>query len=364
MPVPASPSPATSLAARFAQRASARARRERWLQAGLGCAAALLAALALAMPVFLLASARLTVGWQSAVLPLVAGSFKAATYALSVAVPLGLGAAIWCARFAPPGWRALLKPLFELFEAVPAVVLGLIAALLLAPWLVRHVLALALFIAALAPALAVSGVLWQRIAPLRWQRATAGQEVWLSLPLVAALGAGALAAGDAFADTALAALLQPVTPWNGLVIGLMLGLAVMPTVFTLAEDALFAVPAELALGAQALGATRWQALWRLLLPVAAPGIAAALLLGFSRALGETMIVLMAGGNTPLLDVSPLSGMRSIAANLALEAPEAAPGSGRYGLLLLSALLLFGLCLLLNAAAEHVRGRLRRRFAGL
>ena len=364
MPVPAPASSVTPLAVRFAQRARVRARRERGLRVGLGAAAALLALLAVAMPAFLLASARLTPGWQDIVLPLLAGSFKAAVYAVIVALPLGLGAAIWCARFAPPAWRAVLKPLFELFEAVPAVVLGLIAALLLAPWLARHVFGFAIFLVLLAPVLALAGMGWQRVAPLRWQRRWAGREVWLMLPPLLLAGAVALWAGEQFAATGLAALLQPQTPWNGLVIGLMLGLAVMPTIFSLSEDALFAVPAELALGAQALGATRWQALWRLLLPVAAPGIVAALLLGFSRALGETMIVLMASGNTPLLDASPLTGLRSIAANLALEASEAAPGSAHYGLLLLSALLLFGLCLLLNALAEFVRGRLRQRLAGL
>ena len=364
MPVPAPVSSVTPLAARFARRAGVRARREQGLRLSLGIAAALLALLALAMPAFLLASTRLTPGWEDVVLPLLAGSFKAAVYAVLVALPLGLGAAIWCARFAPTAWRALLKPLFELFEAVPAVVLGLIAALLLAPWLARHVLGFAIFLAVLAPMLALAGLTWQRVAPLRWQRRWAGREVWLMLPPLLLTGALALWTGGQFAATGLTALLQPQTPWNGLVIGLMLGLAVMPTVFSLSEDALFAVPADLALGAQALGATRWQALRLLLLPVAAPGIVAALLLGFSRALGETMIVLMASGNTPLLDASPLTGLRSIAANLALEAPQAAPGSAHYGLLLLSALLLFGLCLLLNAMAETVRGRLRRRLVGL
>ena len=364
MPVPASPSFTVPLAVRFAQRAAARERRERWLRRGLGAAAAALAMLAAAMPLFLVASARVTPGWSETVLPLLAGSFKAASYALAVAIPLGLGAAIWCARFAPPAWRKLLKPLFELFEAVPAVVLGLVAALLLAPWLARHVLAFVFFVAALVPVLAATSMVWRHTAPMRWQRAAAGTEVWLSLPLLLGLAWGALAISDAWAGSAIAAFAQPTTPWNALVVGLVLGLAVMPTVFTLAEDALFAVPAEFMLGAQALGATRWQALWRLLLPVAAPGVAGALLLGFSRALGETMIVLMASGNTPLLDASPLTGMRSIAAHLALEAPEAPPGGERYGLLLLSALLLFTLCLLLNAVAELVRGRLRRRLAGL
>jgi phosphate transport system permease protein len=364
MPGSAPTSPVTPLALRFAQRARRRASRERWTRRGLALAAAMLGVLVLAMPLFLLGSARSGGDWRAVVLPLLAGSVKAALCALLVAIPLGLGSAIWCARFAAPPLRRLLKPLFEVFEAVPAVVLGLIAALVLAPWLARQVLALALFIALLPPVLAASGLAWQRWASARWRRRLDGRESWLLLPPLLLLAGLSLQTGMWLGGGVLDALLQPATPWNGIVIGLMLGLAVMPTVFTLAEEALFGVPVELATAAQALGATRWQALWRLVLPVAAPGVLAAVLLGFSRALGETMIVLMASGNTPLLDASPLTGLRSIAANLALEAPEAAGGSAQFGLLMYSALLLFGLCLVLNTGAEQVRARLRQRLAGL
>jgi phosphate transport system permease protein len=360
MSVPAAHLSPLSLTERFAQRARRRQWRERCLRLALGGAALLLGLLVIAMPLFLLASASTGTQWRAALLPLLAGTLKAAGFALLVAVPLGLGSAIWCARFATPRLRAALKPLFELFEAVPAVVLGLIAALILAPWLVSRVAALALFVALLPLLLAACGWAWQVLAPLSWQRRLRGREVWLLAAPLLALAALCLALGENL-DLAL---LQPQTPWNGLVVGLMLGLAVMPTIFTLAEDALFGVPPGLAAAAQALGATRWQALWRLVLPVAAPGVAAALLLGASRALGETMIVLMASGNTPLLDASPLSGLRSIAADLALQAPEAVAGSPAYGLLLRSALLLFGLCLLLNVLAEWVRGRLRARLAEL
>lgn len=364
MPVPAPTCPASPLALRFVQRARLRARRERWARRGLAAAAALLGLLVMAMPLFLLASADTGGGWRDLLLPLLAGSIKAAFYALLIAIPLGLGSAIWCARFAAPPLRRLLKPLFELFEAVPAVVLGLIAALVLAPWLARQVLALAIFLALLPLALAACGIAWQRLASPEWRRRLQGRESWLLVPPLLLLAGLALQCGAWLDGAAIDALLRPATPWNGLVIGLMLGLAVMPTIFTLAEEALFAVPVELASAAQALGATRWQALWRLVLPVAAPGVLAAVLLGFSRALGETMIVLMASGNTPLLDASPLSGLRSIAANLALEAPEASGGSAHFGQLLYSALLLFVLCLALNTLAEIVRARLRRRLAGL
>lgn len=364
MSVPAASFPPDSLTVRFAARAARRSRRERGLAAVLRWTSRLLVLLVLALPVFLIANAQVASGWREDLLPLVAGSFKAALYAMLVALPLGLGAAIWCARFATPALRSLLKPLFELLEAVPAVVLGLIAALVLAPWLAQRVLTLVLVIAVL-PLLALgAGWLWQSLAPADWQRRLRGRELLLLLPVLGLALPLLLSAAPRLAATALGAALEPASPWNGLVIGLMLGLATMPTVFTLAEDALFAVPADLAAGAQALGATRWQALWRLVLPVAAPGVAAALLLGFSRALGETMIVLMASGNTPLLDASPLTGLRSVAANLAQEAPDALRASAHYGSLLLSALLLFGLCLLLNALAEGVRSRLRRRLAGL
>ena len=143
-----------------------------------------------------------------------------------------------------------------------------------------------------------------------------------------------------------------------------MGFAVLPRVYALAEDALSGVPRRLGEGAQALGATRWQTLWRVILPAAAPGIFAAVMICAGRAVGETMIVLMASGNAALMSLSPFEGMRSMAAGIAVELPEAVPGSDAYILLLLAALALFLFTFLVNTLAEVVRHRLQRRYRWL
>jgi phosphate transport system permease protein len=143
-------------------------------------------------------------------------------------------------------------------------------------------------------------------------------------------------------------------------VGLALGLAAVPLVFSIAEDALMLIPIAHAQAALALGATRWQALTSIVLPVARPGLLAALGLGASRCLGETMIVLMASGNTPLATPDPLAGLRTISAELAIGLPEAAPPGGAYRTLLLAALVLFALTFVLNLVAERARAKLRRR----
>lgn len=151
---------------------------------------------------------------------------------------------------------------------------------------------------------------------------------------------------------------------NALIVGAAMGFAVMPSVYALAEDALSGVPSSLAEGAQALGATRWQTLWRVVLPAASPGIFSAVMIGAGRAVGETMIVLMASGNAALMTLNPLDGLRSLAATIAIELPEAGPGGVHYQLLLLAALALFLFTFLVNTLAELVRTRLRRRYRRL
>jgi len=114
----------------------------------------------------------------------------------------------------------------------------------------------------------------------------------------------------------------------------------------------------------ALGASRWQTALRIVLPTASPGIFSAVMIGFGRAVGETMIVLMATGNTPILDWSPFNGLRTLSANIAVEMPEAPHGGTLYRVLFLSAALLFMMTFALNTAAEIVRMRLRKRYARL
>ena len=130
-----------------------------------------------------------------------------------------------------------------------------------------------------------------------------------------------------------------------------MGFAVIPIIFTISEDALSSVPEHLKAASLALGASPWQTAVRVILPTASAGIFSALMVGFGRAVGETMIVLMATGNTPVLDWSIFNGMRTLAANIAVEIPEAPQGGTLYRVLFLAALLLFLVTFLVNTLAE-------------
>jgi phosphate transport system permease protein len=151
---------------------------------------------------------------------------------------------------------------------------------------------------------------------------------------------------------------------NALVVGFALGFAVIPIIFTLAEDAFSNVPPSLISASLALGASRWQAARTVAIPAASPGLFAAVMNGLGRAVGETMIVLMATGNTPILSFSPFNGMRTMSACIAVELPEAPYGGTLYRVLILTALLLFAMTFVTNTAAVMVSNRLRRRFGRL
>ena len=146
-----------------------------------------------------------------------------------------------------------------------------------------------------------------------------------------------------------------------MVVGFVMGFAVIPVVFTIAEDALSNVPAALSSGSLALGASRWQTVWRVVVPTAVSGIVSAVMIGFGRAVGETMIVVMATGNTAVMEANPFNGMRTLSANIAVELPEAPAGHTHFRALFLGACCLFLLTFLLNTLAEVLRQRLRERY---
>lgn len=151
---------------------------------------------------------------------------------------------------------------------------------------------------------------------------------------------------------------------NALVAGVALSAAVLPVVFTVSEDALRAVPHELTDAALALGARRWQVYWRVVLPSAAPGIAAAIVLGGARAVSETMIVLMASGNAPVLDLfDPTTGAATVTATLAAELGEASRGGTHWRVLFLLGLLLFTSSWALHVIGHRAAARLRARLHG-
>jgi phosphate transport system permease protein len=283
--------------------------------------------------------------------PLLFGTLKATFYAMLVSVPLALSAAIYVSQLAPRWLQEVIKPTLELMAGVPTVVVGFVAAIWLAPRFERYLLPSLIAVAALPLIALVAATGWRLLPRAFRRRLPRGIE----LAVVAFVSVIAFAIAAWIADPVEAHFFGgDLQQWlfidhgvrteqrNGLVVGVALGFAVIPVIFTLAEDACSSVPRPLTRAARALGATRWHTAVRLVIPVARPGLAAAVMLGLARAVGETMIVLMVAGNTPLLSLSPLDGMRTMSAAIAFEIPEAVVGSTHYRVLFLTgaALLLF------------------------
>jgi phosphate transport system permease protein len=170
-----------------------------------------------------------------------------------------------------------------------------------------------------------------------------------------------------FALMVMATWIQAVTGapmrLNALNAGLAVGLGIVPIIFTVSEDALRAVPRSYREASLALGASPWQTAWNVALPAAAAGVAAGLLLGLARAVGETMIVLMASGNAAIVSASVLESARTLSASIAAELAEVVFGSAHYSVLFFLGVLLFAVTFLINFAAGVLVDRLRRRLAG-
>ncbi|MFI4873738.1 MAG: ABC transporter permease subunit [Blastopirellula sp. JB062] len=147
---------------------------------------------------------------------------------------------------------------------------------------------------------------------------------------------------------------------NSFVVGFVMGFAVIPIIYTIADDALATVPKHLRSASLGCGATPWQTTVRVVIPTAMSGLFSALMIGLGRVVGETMIVLMAGGNTPVTDWNIFSGFRTLSATIAIELPEAVENSTHFRMLFAAALVLFVITFLINTAAEIVRLRFRKR----
>jgi phosphate transport system permease protein len=302
--------------------------------------------------------------------PLIYGTLKGTFYALLIAVPLALLAALYVSEFMHPDLKAYVKPVVEIMAALPSVVLGFLAGLWLAP-MVERVLPGLFLIPLLLPVAIVLALLAWRVVPIGVRgRVKVGSEVFLLMPVVVAgiwlaLVLGGLVntvlLGGDYRGWLLSALGLTYDQRNSLVVGIAMGFAVIPIIFTIAEDSLANVPGHLRAGSLALGANRWQTALRIVLPTASPGIFSAIMIGFGRAVGETMIVLMATGNTPVMDWSIFNGFRALSANIAVELPEAPEQGTLYRVLFLAAFLLFCLTFVVNTAAEVVRLKLRRKY---
>jgi phosphate transport system permease protein len=222
------------------------------------------------------------------ILPLLTGSLIVTVGAMVIAIPFGIGTAVFLSEIAPRWLREILKPLVELLGGLPSVVLGFLGILILSPFL----------------------------------------RTFLNLPTGLTALAGAILLG---------------------------GIAV-PTIVSISEDALDAVPQSYREGALAIGATKWQTIWRVTLPAARSGVLTALMLGIGRTVGETMAVMMVTGNAPVMAVklsSIVSPVRTMTATIAAEMGEVANGSSYYHVLFFIGLVLFLISLVVNIIASSV-----------
>jgi len=305
--------------------------------------------------------------------PVIFGTIKGTAYALLFAVPLAIMGALYTSQFMHPSIKARVKPTVEVMAALPSVVVGFIAGLWLASR-VERALVPVLLMTVFLPAFGTAGILlWGRLPRTFSGRLKPGMEVALILPLLVLGGVVAMKIGPPVesllfgGDLKLwlkSALDLVYDQRNCVVVGIAMGFAVIPIIFTISEDAFSSVPSHLTAASLALGASRWQTATRVVLPTASPGIFSAVMIGFGRAVGETMIVLMATGNTPVLDWSVFDGMRTLSANIAVEIPEAPHGGTLYRVLFLAAGILFLMTFLVNTIAEVIRQRLRERYRAI
>jgi len=303
--------------------------------------------------------------------PLIFGTIKGTVYAVLLAVPLAVLGAIYTAMFMHPNLRAKIKPTIEIMAALPTVVLGFLAGLWFAPVLERNFPAMTGMVLVMPLAIVISTGLFLVLPASLKRHVRPGVEALLMMPVIVAVVWGCLEANawweallfdGHFKQWLQVHLGLNYDQRNAIVVGVAMGCAIIPIIYSISEEALSNVPKNLIAGSLALGATRWQTLAHLVLISASPGIFSALMIGFGRAVGETMIVLMATGNTPIMDWSLFNGFRTLSANIAVEIPEAPHGGTLYRTLFLAGLLLFVATFILNTAAELIRQRLRTKYS--
>jgi phosphate transport system permease protein len=305
---------------------------------------------------------------------------KGTVYALLFAVPIALLAAIYTSQFLSPQLKRVIKPGIEIMASLPSVVLGFLGALWLAPILEDRIPSVMLVALAIPGSAVIVGYMWN-LLPIRFRiLIPKGWEFIIFVPLIVVVSWSAWSLGPLFEsmafrvdDPATGKSVADFRLWwesvsgnqfqqrNSMVVGFMMGFAVIPIIYTIAEDSLSAVPISMTSASLALGASRWQTTARIVLPTASAGIFSACMIGLGRAVGETMIVVMATGNTPILDFDIFSGMRTLSANIAVELPEAPHGATLYRTLFLGAFVLFVLTFFVNTIAEMMRHRLRNRY---
>jgi phosphate transport system permease protein len=312
-------------------------------------------------------------------IPLIFGTLKGTLYAMLFAVPIAILAAMYTSQFMEPSFRQIIKPTMEIMASLPSVVLGFLAAIYIAPLIETRIPSLLLVCAGVPVASLLLGWLWSTLPVTIRKHIRPGYEAFAFLPIIVALIVILWSLGPAFERFAFVVTdvdgkkIADFRYWwpavtgasfeqrNSLVVGFMMGFAVIPIIFTITDDSLSNVPPALRTASLACGASRWQTAVRVVLPTASAGIFSAVMIGLGRAVGETMIVVMATGNTPVMEWNIFSGMRTLSANIAVELPEAPQFSTLYRTLFLGALCLFILTFAVNTIAEILRQHLRQRY---
>jgi len=306
-------------------------------------------------------------------IPISFGTIKAAFYAMMMAIPLSIMGAIFTAYFMSSQMRRYVKPSIEIMEALPTVILGFLAGLWLAPFIENNLPGVFSLLVLMPIGVLLAAYGWTRLPDKIRHKIPDGWEAAILIPVIIFISYSVISLSPVMETILFGGDMRSWlgTEWgidfdqrNSIVVGLAMGFAVIPTIFSIAEDAIFAVPKYLTQGSLALGATPWQTMIRVVLLTASPGIFSAIMIGFGRAVGETMIVLMATGNTPVMDFSIFQGMRTLSANIAVEMPEAEVASTHFRVLFLAALVLFVFTFFFNTIAEVVRQRLRKRYSSL
>lgn len=303
---------------------------------------------------------------------LVWGTMKGALWAMMFSVPLGLLAALFVSEFAPPKVRVVAKSSIEILAGIPTVIVGFVAFVVLSTILNNYYLThteyftnglWVVFLLQVATFVFAASALGGRASLVKGGPLF---KAFAVLVAVAAACAIAVVCGSIL-ERLLGTTLRPIfgvekyASLNGLLAGFCLGFAIVPVIFSVAEDAMRAVPNSYREASLALGGSKWETALRVVVPSAAPGIYAAVMLGLARAVGETMIVLMASGNTPILDASPFTGMRTMSAAIAIEMTEKPQYSTGYHVLFFVGALLFMITFVLNLATSQLMQRLKSKY---
>lgn len=305
--------------------------------------------------------------------PLIFGTIKGTTYALLIAIPIGILSALYTSQFLHNSLKKIIKPSIEFMAALPSVILGFLAGLWLAPLIERIFPAIVIMPFFLLIFIAGGFCIWRCIPRYIRGKYNYGIEALFLIPFIIMSILLSIYLGGLFESFVfngdyrqwfLDVLGLQYDQRNAVVVGFAMGFTVLPIIFTISEDAMSNVPKNLTSASLALGAVPWQTAVRIVLPIASPAIFSAVMLGFGRAVGETMIVLMATGNTPIMDWNLFNGFRALAANIAVEIPEAPYGGTLYRVLFLAALLLFIITFIVNTVAELIRQKMKKKYSHL